>query len=104
MPGCYPGSAIPGTFESKTTLVIGTLIAGLGLFLLAVSMITDGLRLAAGDSLRNILARSTSTRLPGLFSGIEVTGVVSPPSGVTVATIGFANVGMLRLPQSLGVI
>lgn len=85
-------------------LIIGTFIGGLGLFLLAVSMITDGLRLAAGDSLRNILARSTSTRLRGLFSGIAVTGVIQSSSAVTVATIGFVNAGLLTLPQSLGVI
>jgi phosphate:Na+ symporter len=34
--------------------IIGTFIGGLGLFLLAVSMITDGLKLAAGDTLRAI--------------------------------------------------
>lgn len=88
----------------NTLLIIGSFIGGLGLFLLAVSMITDGLRLAAGDSLRNMLVQATRTRLRGLFSGIAVTGVVQSSSAVTVATIGFVNAGLLTLPQSLGVV
>lgn len=84
--------------------VIGTFVGGLGLFLLAVSMITDGLRLAAGDALKEVLARSTSTRFRGLVSGIVVTGIVQSSSAVTVATIGFVNAGLLNLGQSLGVV
>jgi phosphate:Na+ symporter len=85
-------------------LTIGTFIGGLGLFLLAVSMITDGLKLAAGDALREILANSTRTRIRGVVSGVLVTGIVQSSSAVTVATIGFVNAGLLTLPQSLGVI
>ena len=84
--------------------IIGTFIGGLGLFLLAVSMITDGLKLAAGDALRDILERYTSTRLRGVASGILVTATVQSSSAVTVATIGFVNAGLLTLNQSLGVI
>jgi len=42
--------------------IIGTFIGGLGLFLLAVSMITDGLKLAAGDALKEILREVTATQ------------------------------------------
>ena len=85
-------------------LVLGTFIGGLGFFLLAVSMITDGLKLAAGDALRRILASSTETRLRGVGSGVLVTGIVQSSSAVTVATIGFVNAGLLTLNQSLGVV
>ncbi len=85
-------------------LTIGTFIGGLGLFLLAVSMITDGLKLAAGDALKQILADSTRTRFRGVISGMIVTGIVQSSSAVTVATIGFVNAGLLTLVQSLGVI
>ncbi len=84
--------------------VIGTLLGGLGLFLLAVAMITDGLKLAAGEALRDILARSTSTRLRGIASGILVTGAVQSSSAVTVATIGFVNAGLLNIRQALGIV
>jgi phosphate:Na+ symporter len=86
------------------TPIIGTFFGGLGLFLLAVSMITDGLQLAAGDTLRDVLARFTRTPLRGVASGVLVTGVVQSSSAVTVATIGFVNAGLLSLDQSLGVV
>ncbi len=85
-------------------LIIGTFLGGLGLFLLAVSMITDGLKLAAGDALREILSRSTSTPLRGVASGVLVTAIVQSSSAVTVATIGFVNAGLLNLRQSLGIV
>ena len=85
-------------------LTIGTFIGGLGLFLLAVSMITDGLKLAAGDALKEFLADSTRTPIRGVISGMFVTGIVQSSSAVTVATIGFVNAGLLTLVQSLGII
>ena len=84
--------------------VSATLLGGLGLFLLAVGMITDGLKFAAGDALRDVLARSTRTSTRGVLSGVLVTAVVQSSSAVTVATIGFVNAGLLTLPQSLGVV
>ncbi|MEZ5558703.1 MAG: Na/Pi symporter [Pseudomonadales bacterium] len=82
----------------------GTFLGGLGLFLLAVSMISDGLKIAAGGALRDLLARFTSTPLRGVLSGIAVTGIVQSSSAVTVATIGFVNAGLMTLAQSLGVV
>jgi phosphate:Na+ symporter len=85
-------------------MVVSTLVGGLGVFLLAISMITDGLKLAAGDQLKVILENSTTTRLRGVASGILVTAIVQSSSAVTVATIGFVNAGLLTLGQSLGVV
>jgi phosphate:Na+ symporter len=85
-------------------LLLGRLFGGLGLFLLAISMITDGLKLAAGGQLKAILERWTTTRLRGVGTGILVTAVVQSSSAVTVATIGFVNAGLLSLGQSFGVI
>lgn len=87
-----------------TLLTAGMLIGGLGLFLLAVSMISDGLKMAAGRALRNLLARSTQTPMKGILSGMTITAIVQSSSAVTVATIGFVNAGLLSLYQSLGVI
>ncbi len=79
-------------------------LGGLALFLLAMQMMTDGLKIFAGGGLRKLLARWTSTPLRGVFSGILVTGLVQSSSAVTVATIGFVNAGVLTLRQALGVI
>ncbi len=82
---------------------IGSLIGGIGLFLLGMGLMTDGLKLAAGSALKRILAYSTKTPLRGLASGALVTAVVQSSSAVTVAIIGFVNAGLLTLGQSLWV-
>ena len=80
------------------------LLGGVGLFLLGMNLLTDGLKLAAGDGLRAILRRWTGTPVRGLSAGAMLTGLVQSSSAVTVATIGFVNAGLLSLNQSVWVI
>ena len=83
---------------------IGGLLGGIGLFLLGMSLMTDGLKLAAGPALGRILTYSTKTRMRGLASGALLTALVQSSSAVTVAAIGFVNAGLLTLGQSLWVL
>ena len=87
-----------------TVLQAGALIGGIGLFLLGMWLMTEGLRLAAGAALREVLASSTRTRWRALGSGILLTAVVQSSSAVTVAAIGFVNAGLLSLGQVLWVL
>lgn len=80
------------------------LLGGIGLFLLGMSMLTDGLKLAAGDGLRAILRNWTRTPARGLVSGALLTSLVQSSSAVTVATIGFVNAGLLTLGHAVWVI
>lgn len=82
----------------------GQLLGGLGLLLLALSMLTDGLRLAAGDRLTAILKKGTTPPWRGLASGVSMTVLVQSSSAVTVATIGFVNAGLMSLEQAITVI
>lgn len=83
---------------------IGQLIGGVGLFLLGMMLMTDGLKVAAGRTLKDILERWTDTPVRGLFSGTALTALVQSSSAVTVAAIGFVNAGMLTLERSVWVI
>jgi phosphate:Na+ symporter len=83
---------------------LGYLLGGLGLFLLGMVLMTDGLKAAAGPVLGRVITSSTQTRLRGLVSGIVVTTLVQSSSAVTVAAIGFVNAGLLTFSQSLWVI
>lgn len=83
---------------------IGMLIGGVGLFLLGMMLMTDGLKVAAGRTLKRLLERWTDTSLHGLFSGALLTALVQSSSAVTVAAIGFVNAGMLTLERSVWVI
>lgn len=77
---------------------------GLALFLLAMLMMTEGLKLFAGDGLKQLLGRFTSTPLKGVLAGLLFTGLVQSSTAVTVAVIGFVNVGLMGLRQALGVV
>lgn len=79
-------------------------LGGIALFLLGMKMLTDGLKLAAGDSLRNLLAHWTSTPIKGVASGVLITAIVQSSSAVVFATIGFVNAGIMSLLQAVYVI
>ena len=85
-------------------VILGGLVGGVGLFLLGMGLMTDGLKLAAGPALERILANSTRTRWRGLLSGMLITALVQSSSAVTVAAIGFVNAGLLNLSQALWVL
>lgn len=77
---------------------------GLALFLLAMGMMTEGLKTFAGAGLKRLLERWTDRPLRGVASGALITGLVQSSSAVTVATIGFVNAGMLTLSQAIAVV
>ncbi len=79
-------------------------LGGLALFLLAMQMMTEGLKVFAGDGLKQLLSRYTSTPFKGVLTGILVTGIVQSSGAVTVAVIGFVNAGLMGLRQALGVV
>ena len=91
-------------FRMETIKLTGTILGGLGLFLLAIGMMTDGLKLAAGSALRSFLSRWSKTPLRGIFTGYFMTAVVQSSSAVTVASLGFVNAGLISMRQALGII
>ena len=84
--------------------ILAGAFGGVGLFLLGMHLLTDGLKLAAGRALEELLQRSTSTPLKGLAAGMLITTLVQSSSAVTVASIGFVNTGLLSLGNALWVI
>lgn len=83
---------------------IGSLAGGLGLLLLAIAMMTSGLRNASGPIVRKVLTNWTRTPLRGVATGAGMTALVQSSSAITVAVIGFVNAGMLSLNEALGVV
>lgn len=81
-----------------------TVLGGLGLFMLGIQLMTDGLKLAAGSALTRILREGTRTPIRGLLAGIAITALVQSSSAVTVAAIGFVNAGLLTLGNAVWVI
>jgi phosphate:Na+ symporter len=84
--------------------VISSLLGGIGLFLLGMAMMAEGLKSAAGGALRDLLARYTGGPLRALASGAALTALIQSSSATTVMTIGFVSAGLLGFPQAVGVI
>lgn len=80
------------------------LIGSLGLFLIGMWLMTEGLKLAGGKALEHLLGQWTSNRRRGLATGIGITALVQSSSAVTVATIGFVNAGLMPFRQALWVV
>lgn len=89
--------------SALVTLASG-LIGGLGLFLLGMKSMSDGMQAVAGPSLRRWIAVVTKNRLFSMLVGIGVTCVVQSSSITTVMTVGFVNSGLMTLQQAIGVI
>jgi len=77
---------------------------GLGLFLLGMLIMTDGLRTLAGDAIRHILMQFTRTPLSGAATGAISTALLQSSSATTVAAVGFVGAGLLAFPAALGII
>jgi len=79
-------------------------IGGLGIFLLGIKYMGDGLQKFAGDRLRDILDRFTSNPFLGVLAGMIVTVLIQSSSGTTVLTVALVNAGFMTLRQAIGVI
>ena len=85
---------------STTISVLG----GVGLFLLGMSVMTNGLKALAGSGLRTTLRKAAGTPLSGAFWGAFVTLIVQSSSATTMTTIGLVSAGLLTFSQGLGLV
>lgn len=85
-----------------TTLMLA--LGGVGLLLLGMQLITDGLKNAAGAKLNTFLERTTQTRFRAAATGFGITAIVQSSGAVIVTTLGFTNAGILTLRQAAWVV
>ncbi len=81
-----------------------TLLGGVGLFLFGMSVMSTGLKNAAGDQLKTILEHATGNRFVAVIVGILVTILIQSSSATDMMVIGFVNSGLMSLLQAIGVI
>ncbi len=84
--------------------VIISLLGGLGLFLLGMKQMSDGLEKAAGAKMRGILEAVTTNRVTGMLIGVLFCAAIQSSSATTVMVVSFVNAGMMNLYQAAGVI
>jgi len=89
-----------------TSLVhlVGELLGGLGIFLLGMKYMSEGMQAVAGHSLRRLISTVAGNRFFAVIVGVIVTCVVQSSSITTVMVVGFVNSGVMTLAQAVGVI
>tara|TARA_B100000959_G_scaffold49779_1_gene51279 strand:+ start:2198 stop:3838 length:1641 start_codon:yes stop_codon:yes gene_type:complete len=85
-------------------LIIVGLFGGLGMFLYGMEMMSDGMKMTAGNRMRAILKKLTSNRFIAVFVGAFITMIIQSSSATTVMLVSFVNSGLLNFVQALGVI
>lgn len=81
-----------------------SLIGGLALFLFGMNVMGEALEKRAGNQLKNILEKLTSSRWKGFLLGAGVTAIIQSSSATTVMVVGFVNSGIMNLKQAIGII
>ena len=86
------------------TNVIIAILGGLALFLLGMTMMSEGLQSVAGARLKSILQLFVRNRFTGILVGAIITAIVQSSSATSVMVVGFVNAGLMSLEQAISVI
>lgn len=101
----YPALALASESESPGPVKMSVgVLAGLAIFFFGVYEMTQGLRAAAEDRLRSVLARFTRNRVAGVLTGTVATAIVDSSSLVTIISVGLVSAGLISFYQALGVV
>ena len=84
--------------------ILLTVLGGLGIFLLGMKHLSEGLQATAGGGLRKFMANATKHRIVGVASGIVSTIIVQSSSIITVMLVGFVSTALMTLPQAFAVL
>jgi len=77
---------------------------GLGLFILGMKSMSEGLQKLAGERLRRFLEKTTGNRLTAALMGSCLASLLQSSSAASVLVIGFVNAGLISLYQALAVL
>ena len=86
-----------------TTAIISailTLLAGIGIFLIACQMMSTNLESASSSKLKNLFAKASKSKLLGVGIGALGTAAIQSSGATTVMVIGFVNAGIISLAQA----
>lgn len=81
-----------------------TLIAGVGVFLIACTMMSSNLESFGSRRLKALFNKASKSKLVGVGVGTVTTAVIQSSSATTVMVIGFVNAGIMTLTQAATVI
>lgn len=79
-------------------------IGGLGIFMLGLEFMSDGINNLAANRMRAWLAKLAGTPVKGLAAGTMITGVLQSSTAMTVMVVGLVNAGVVGLRPAISVI
>jgi phosphate:Na+ symporter len=84
--------------------ILVPVIGGLGIFMLGLEFMSDGINNLAANRMRAWLAKIAGTPVKALFAGTAITGVLQSSTAMTVMVVGLVNAGVIALRPAIGVI
>ena len=81
-----------------------TLIAGIGVFLIACKLMSSNLESLSSDKLKSLFAKTSKSKLIGVGIGTVATAAIQSSGATTVMVIGFVNAGIMSLMQAATII
>ena len=86
------------------TQVIVPVIGGLGIFMLGLEFMSNGIQSLAVTKMRDLLAKFAGTPIKGVLAGTVITGIIQSSTAMTVMTVGLVNAGVVGLRPAISVI
>lgn len=86
------------------TQVLVPVIGGLGIFMLGLEFMSNGIQSLAVNKMRALLARLAGTPAKGVLAGTFITGVIQSSTAMTVMVVGLVNAGVVGLRPAISVI
>ncbi|WP_289032819.1 Na/Pi cotransporter family protein [uncultured Arsenicicoccus sp.] len=84
--------------------ILVPVIGGLGIFLLGLEFMDNGIQALSVNKMRKWLATMAGTPAKGVVAGTIITGIIQSSTAMTVMTVGLVNAGVLSLRSAIGVI
>ena len=84
--------------------IIVPVIGGLGLFMLGLEFMANGIQALSVNRMREWLAKLAGTPVKGLVAGTLITGVIQSSTAMTVMVVGLVNAGVIALRPAISVI
>jgi len=84
--------------------VLVPVIGGLGLFMLGLEFMSNGIQALSVNKMRAFLAKAAGTPIKGVLAGTFITGVIQSSTAMTVMVVGLVNAGVVALRPAISVI
>lgn len=86
------------------TQVVVPVVGGLGIFMLGLEFMSNGIQSLAVNKMRALLAKIAGTPSKGVLAGTFITGVIQSSTAMTVMVVGLVNAGVIGLRPAISVI